>query len=649
MTGSPSRPVVSRQGWPDDRTMAQAVISGDAGAARAKLRILATSDLHACIYPYDYFVDREAHSVGLARAASCIAQLRQGAPNCLLFDNGDFLQGNPLGDFAAKSSAEQGWRHPMVEAMRQLGYDAASLGNHEFDWGLPFLARALEGAGFPLLCANLQSAGTFSPFWAPYVILHRHLTLDGGGHAPIRIGVLGLLPPQVTKWNAHHLDGVVVSHDIVATALQVVPRMRAEGADLVIALAHTGIDPSADGSRQENAALALACVAGIDAIIAGHQHLRLPGKDFAGIAGVGADTGFVHGVPCVMPGFGGSEVGAIDLAMTYEGTRWTVEAASAGLHPISRRGADGPIPLVQSDRAVLDAAAAAHENTLAYIRQPIGRTLAPLHSYFSVLKPTRALQLVSEAQLWHARRMIAGGPLDGRPLLCAASLFKAGGRGGPANYTDIPAGPLAIRNVSDLYSYPNELQIVDMSGDELAEWLEMSASIFSAVAADGIVRPLLLHGAAPYNFDVIDGLTYRIDLAMPARYDIDGKLAPGGARRIGALRYMDKTISPDRHFLVVTNSFRASGGGHFPGLGMDRVVASSHEANRDVLAAYIAERGTVECHERPIWRFAETGGALVDFDTGPGAARHLQEIAGFAPVAQGMTEEGYVRYRMTLP
>ena len=100
--------------------MAQAVISGDAGAARATLRILATSDLHACIYPYDYFVDRETHSVGLARAASCIAQLREGAANCLLFDNGDFLQGNPLGDFAQKSAAEQGWRHPMAVSYTHL-------------------------------------------------------------------------------------------------------------------------------------------------------------------------------------------------------------------------------------------------------------------------------------------------------------------------------------------------------------------------------------------------------------------------------------------------------------------------------------------------------------------------------------------------
>ncbi|MCM2503029.1 bifunctional 2',3'-cyclic-nucleotide 2'-phosphodiesterase/3'-nucleotidase [Aureimonas altamirensis] len=629
--------------------MARTVISSDAGAVSAQLRILATSDLHVCVYPYDYFADRETHSVGLARTASIIAELRAGAPNCLLFDNGDFLQGNPLGDFAAGNASEPGWRHPMVEVMRQLRYDAAGLGNHEFDWGLPFLKRALEDAGFPILCANLKPADTFQPFWSPYAILERQLTLDGGGQASIRIGVIGLLPPQVTKWNAHHLDGVVASHDIVATASQVVPRMRAEGADLVIALAHTGIDPATDGAMRENAALALASVTGIDAIVAGHQHLRLPGKDFAGIAGVSADTGSIRGVPCVMPGFGGSDLGAIDLALTYDGTRWMVQAATARLHPIGRRSADGWVPLVPSDRGVLAAAAAPHEETLASIRRPIGATSASLHSYFSVLKPTCALQLVSDAQLWHAGQMIAGGPLDGLPLLCAGSLFKAGGRGGPGNYTDIPAGPLAVRNVSDLYSYPNELQIVDMSGEGLAEWLEMSASIFSTLAADGIVRPLLLPGAAPYNFDVMDGLAYRIDLSKPARYDIDGKLAPNGGRRIGSLRYMDQPVATDRRFLVVTNSFRASGGGRFPGLGIGRVVASSHRANRDVLAAYIAERGTVHCHERPIWQFAETGGALVHFDTGPGAARHLHEIARFAPVAEGMTEEGYVRYRMTLP
>lgn len=629
--------------------MTQTVFSSDAGAVGARLRILATSDLHVCIYPYDYFIDRETHAVGLARTASRIAELRDGASNCLLFDNGDFLQGNPLGDFAARNSEEPGWRHPMVEVMRHLRYDAASLGNHEFDWGLSFLDRALQGAGFPFLCANLTPVATLRPCWSPYTILNRQLTRDDGSRAPIRIGVVGFVPPQVTTWNAHHLDGVVASHDIVATALEVVPRMRADGADLVIALAHTGIDPSTDATRRENAALSLARVPGIDVIIAGHQHLRLPGKDFAGVDGVDAEAGSIHGIPCVMPGFGGSELGAIDLGLTHRDSCWTVNSATAALHSISRIGADGPLPLVDSDPAMPAAAATAHEGTIAYIRRPIGESLAPLHSYFSVLKPSCALQLVSDAQLWHAGRMLAGDPLESRPLLCAASLFKAGGRGGPANYTDIAAGPLAIRNVSDLYSYPNEVQIVEMSGDGLAEWLEMSASIFSRLAADGIVRPLLLPGAAPYNFDVIDGLTYRIDLTVRPRYDSEGRLAPDGGRRIGMLRHMDRPVKPDQRFLVVTNSFRASGGGQFPGMGPDRVVRSSREANRDVLADYIADRKIIQCRERPIWQFAETGGALVHFDTGPGAAHHLHEIANLAPVAEGMTEDGYVRYRMTLP
>ncbi|MBZ0123480.1 MAG: metallophosphoesterase, partial [Roseovarius sp.] len=269
---------------------------------RFHLRLLATSDVHGAILPFDYASGRDIAAYGLARTASLIARARHEARGgCLLVDNGDFLQGTPLSDL--HDIAGEDGRHPVIAAMNRLQYDAATLGNHEFNFGLPALRAALEQAAFPVICANaLVRRGarvaedvTLLP---PSVLIERELSDRTGARHRLRIGLLGLLPPQIMAWDRFHLARELCARDMMETAAARVPMLRAEGADLVVLLAHTGLETGAPGAEAENAALSLARLPGVDAIVAGHSHEVFP-DPAAPVRGDGADhrAGTFWGVP----------------------------------------------------------------------------------------------------------------------------------------------------------------------------------------------------------------------------------------------------------------------------------------------------------------------------------------------------------------
>ncbi len=623
--------------------------SARAEANQAHLRLMETTDLHVNVFPYDYYADKETPTVGLARTAAHIDRIRAEARNSLLFDNGDFLQGNPMGDYIAfERGMKAGDMHPVVAAMNTLNYDAGTLGNHEFNYGLDFLDHTLAKANFPVVSANVLKASG-EPLVRPYIVLDRQLELGDGTRHPIRIGVIGFLPPQISVWDAQNLKDRATTRGIVEAARDLVPKLRAEKVDLILALCHSGIaSGSADDAGLENAALQLASVEGIDALFCGHQHLRFPGEDFKAIDGADAEKGTLAGKPAVMAGFWGSDLGVIDLRLERAGDRWKIAEASSELRPIYERVDRKPKALVESKAAVLDAARAEHEATLTYVRRPVGETSAPLHSYFALVADDPSVQIVNQAQLWYMKEILAQTELKDLPLLSAAAPFKSGGRSGPDYYTDIPAGPIAIRNVADLYLYPNTVQAVRITGAGVRDWLDMSAGIFRQVEPGKADQELIADGFPSYNYDVIDGVTYRIDVTKPARFDKDGKLVNANSSRIVDLAFDGKPIDPQAEFVVVTNNYRAGGGGKFPGIGPDKIVFIAPDANRDVLIRYIIEQKTINPTADRNWRFEPAAGTSVLFSTGPASAAHLNDVADLKLQDAGRTDDGYARYRLPL-
>ncbi|NNF71786.1 MAG: bifunctional 2',3'-cyclic-nucleotide 2'-phosphodiesterase/3'-nucleotidase [Rhodobacteraceae bacterium] len=626
-----------------------------AAAGQAHLRLMETTDLHVHVFPYDYYGDRPVDTVGLARTAAHIADIRSEATNSILLDNGDFLQGNPMGDYIAyERGMKEGDMHPVITAMNTVGFDASTLGNHEFNYGLDFLMKSLAGADFPVISANVVKEEGATPtadttLVKPYVILDRMLTDGAGATHPIRIGLIGFVPPQIMNWDRKHLEGNVTARDIVKTAQAYVPQMKEEGADIIIALSHSGIGASDWSDGMENASAPLARTDGIDALMTGHSHLVFPSSAYDGRDGIDITNGTVHGKPAVMGGFWGSHLGVIDLMLERDGSEWRVVTHEVETRPISRRNEDRSITaLVESDAEVLASVQNVHDETLAYVRRAVGKTAAPLHSYFALVADDPSVQIVSIAQKWYVSEMMKGTEYEGLPILSAAAPFKAGGRGGPEYFTDVPAGDVAIKNVADLYLYPNTVRAVKVTGAQVRDWLERSAGMFNQVEP-GKSDQVLLNPAFPsYNFDVIDGVSYQIDLSQPSKFGPKGEPLNMDANRIKNLTYDGQPVTDDMEFVIATNNYRASGGGDFPGAKGDTIIFEAPDTNRDVIVRYIVEQGTIDPKADANWTFAPLPGTSVLFDTGPAAEAYVDDVKGVTIEPAGEGPDGFARFRISL-
>ncbi|WP_198170411.1 2',3'-cyclic-nucleotide 2'-phosphodiesterase [Deinococcus arboris] len=624
-----------------------ALLLGAAGAQTVDLRLLETTDLHTNALGYDYYQDKPTGEFGLEYTATLVQNARKEKRNTMLFDNGDLIQGNPLGDYVARvNPLAAGQRHPIHAAMAVLGYDAGNLGNHEFNYGLPFLENVLKGAPMPYVSANVYlEDGDGNPdndknAFTPYLI-QRKLVYDTTGRPYyINVGILGLLPPQIMQWDKSNLEGKVTTRDMVETARKFVPQMKAQGADIVVAIAHSGI--SADYQPgQENAAAELTKVPGLNVVLSGHSHQEFPGPVYKSIPGADITKGTINGKPVVMAGFWGNDLGIVDLKLNFDRKtqQWTVQDGTAAIRPIWDKTAKKN--LVTPDPRIAAAVKAAHEGTLAYVRGKVADLTAPINSYWALVQDDPSVQLVSNAQTAYVKAALSSTQYKDLPVLSAAAPFKAGGRSGVSYYTDIPAGTLAIKNVADLYVYPNTVQAVVVTGAQLKEWLERSAGQFKQIDPSKTEPQALVDEAFPtYNFDVIDGVTYEIDVTQPSRYTSQGQVANAAAARIKNLQYQGQPIDPAARFVVATNNYRASGGGSFPGLNGTNIVLQAPDETREALVKYFNEQKTVNPTADGNWKLTPIPGATLLYVSSPNAQKFLPAGAQLLRTR----EDGFAEY-----
>ncbi|HHQ4632425.1 TPA: bifunctional 2',3'-cyclic-nucleotide 2'-phosphodiesterase/3'-nucleotidase, partial [Aeromonas hydrophila] len=358
------------------------------------------------------------------------------------------------------------------------------------------------------------------------------------------------------------------------------PELRAKGADIVVVVAHTGINASSYEAMMENSAWHLAKVKGVDALMLGHAHKNFPG-DFPDLPEVDNKAGTLSGIPTVMPGYWGNHLGIIDLKLEQVDGKWQVKQSQASLRKID--SSEGSAV----DQRVVDLVQADHDATNQWLDEPLGKITSSIHSFFALVQDDPSVQLVSDAQRKHAEQLQKDGLLkEPYPILSVAAPFR-GGRNGINDFTYVAQGDISLRNVSDLYIYPNTLQVVEVNGATVKEWLEMSAGQFNQIDTGKTEVQWLVNEKFPtYNFDVIDGVNYEVDITQPARYNKEGAKVSDG-QRISSLTFNGQPIDPAQKFYVVTNNYRASGGGHFPGIDGSNIVHEDPFETREIIAQYL--------------------------------------------------------------
>lgn len=587
----------------------------------AHFRILATSDTHMHVTGWDPLRDEVVGERGMDVLAHKIEAARLAAQgDCILVDNGDSVQGTPVGETCAAWPADH--IHPWAAVANAIGYDAVGLGNHDFDFGIPFLEQVVAQTDAPTLCASFDVGHVEGV--APMALLPRRLRCSDGEVRALMVGITSVLPPQTVIWNHAQLSGRLTFLQGLKAAKQAVQAVRDAGADIVVMLCHSGLIDTENGADSENFAAAVAAeVAGIDAMVLGHTHEYFP---------VRGGPRSLHGVPAVMPGYGAQALGAIDLELDWTATGWRVTNHHARL--ITPHESDTPRP----DITALSAPAIAE--TRDRLNTVVAHTDTGFHSYFEMLRSGLASALVARAMMHSLRDQIAQTDLAGLPMLASVATFLMGGRLGPRNFVEVPRGAVRARHLAMLSPFTDTISGMVMTGAELRAWSERSAAFFAAPLESG--RYLVEPDAPAFNFDILHGVEAVVDPRCDRRFDLQGVLVDPSAQRVQSLNYQGAPVADDARFVVAMTSYRGAGGGAFPRLASPSDGIATQTTLGQALHDVVRSDPSAFDPAPSVWRFVGDSDTRVLIETSPHARAHLHEIAGFDPKIVGLNQAGFL-------
>ncbi|MEU5072345.1 5'-nucleotidase C-terminal domain-containing protein [Streptomyces asoensis] len=539
---------------------------------RYGLTVLGTTDLHGHVFNWDYFKDAEykdaaGNAQGLARISTLVNRIREekGRENVLLLDAGDTIQGTPLTYYYAKVdpiTAKGGPVHPMAQAMNAIGYDAAALGNHEFNYGIETLRKFESQLRFPLLGANAVDAKTLKPAFRPYVIK----TFCVKGAPPVKVAVLGLTNPGIAIWDKAYVQGKLAFPGLEEQAAKWVPKLKSLGADVVIVSAHSGSSGTSSYGDQlpyveNSAALVAQQVPDIDAVLVGHAHVEIPELKV-----VNAKSG--RTVVLSEPLAYAERLSVFDVQLVFEKGRWSVESVASKVLNSNTVADDPKITKLLSDE---------HAKVVTYVNQVVGTATETLTTVEARFKDAPIIDLITKVQEDVVKAALAGTSYASLPVIAQASPFS--------RTSEIPAGQVTIRDLSSLYVYDNTLVAKLLTGAQVRAYLEYSAEYFVQTAVGAAVDTEKLTNAAgrpDYNYDYVSGLAYDIDISRAA------------GSRITNLTFGGAPLDDAQQFVLAVNNYRANGGGAFPHVASAQELWSESTEIRTRISEWVTAKGVLD-------------------------------------------------------
>ncbi|MDQ2976863.1 MAG: 5'-nucleotidase C-terminal domain-containing protein [Acidobacteriota bacterium] len=522
-------------------------LTGSSSSNRVYIVILGTTDQHGNLFPVDYYTNKPDNR-GLAKIATLIKKTRHENTNVVLIDSGDTIQGTPLEYYHNKKNNQP--TDPMMLAMNALRYDAMTVGNHEYNFGLKVLEKARSEAQFPWLSANSYNQGTNETHYKPYIVKEV---------AGVRIGVLGLTTPGIPNWeNPPNYIGLEFREPL-SEAKKWVPILREkERADVVVIAMHMGLEEDLRTGEinpgqvpNENEAIAIAKqVPGVDLIFMGHTHRDVPSV-------------VINGVQLIQANYWGRDLARVDLYMENDGGKWHVYGRAARTIPVDDR--------VEPDAEILKLGEPYNRETQAWLSRAIGESAAELTAAEARFRDTAILDLIQRVQLE-----------AGKADVSMAAVFNPEAR--------IAKGPVTVRDIAGLYVYENTLVVLELTGQQLKDALEHSAKYFRVYEPGKSLADLVDEKIPAYNFDIAEGVTYELNISKPI------------GQRIEKLQFRGKPLAPAQKLRLATNNYRVNGGGGYTMYKGAPVVYRSSQEIREMIIDWVERNKTIPTEPDNNWK-----------------------------------------------
>lgn len=578
-------------------------------AETTTLRVISTTDIHSQVSSENYDVAGKDTNKSLARLNTMIkgakAEMTEGGS--ITVDVGDSVYGygaeTIMGDMIQPNNNLQ----PIFAAMGKVGYDALVLGNHEFDYGYTFIKNQIEKAGLTDACvvSNIKDLGTGKYPWQRTKIITKELKTSKGNTVPVKIGVIGIARQNISTY--YDYNGILLGESALKTVRTQSAALKKQGADIVVVLAHVAMGEADADDSAADVGYAISQIDDVDCVMLGHQHRNYPSDDanakmFYSLPNTDKSTGLTNGKPVVMVADHAAGIGVADMILKIDdNNKVSVVSSKAEVRKSS--------VLVMEDPEI----AGITEEYDSVIKETYNEILASVKEgsaitgYFGTLEDNYAIQLNNEAKIRFGMSYIhsgAGADYSSCHVI-AATKFYMDGSEGRDDFIEVGSN-FTMKDVLNTQEYQhNNNYVYYITGGQLKEWMEWSASIFAQrdekITSDAALANLMEeNGAASVisnqwlnnwrSYTIFDGLEYEIDASLPARYNAAGEIIHEDARRISRLTYNGQEVTDDTTFIIVDNNITSTRA-VINALSKQRLTSKAFRT-ADYLKEYVSELGS---------------------------------------------------------